>query len=362
MLNKDKIYKKWMRRCLALAKKGEGFVSPNPLVGAVLLDKDLNFVSEGFHARCGEAHAEVNAFGAAFGKDYKGGVLIVSLEPCSHYGKTPPCADLIAKSGVKTLVIATLDPNPKVAGRGAEKCREAGIEVLAGVLEDEAKQLNEIFFKNQLEKKIFVALKTATTLDGKIATKSGSSKWITGDEARADVQKLRNKYDAILTSSETVLKDNPGLTCRVRGGRSPVRVVLDTSAKTAPASKVYNDDGARVILFTAAAHVNYPKNVEVVRVSAVGGHVDLNEVLEKLYDIGIYSVLVEAGGKLLGAFIEQGLADKLYQYIAPKITLDKEAIQFACGKSIQEISECKNLSVSTVKKLGADLRLECYFL
>ena len=247
-----KIYEKYMKRCIKLAQKAAGNTSPNPMVGAIILDKNLNFVSEGYHKKYGEAHAEVNAINNALKKgiDLSGGTIIVTLEPCSHYGKTPPCADLIIKSGIKTVVVGCLDPNPKVSGNGIKKCKDANLNVITNVLQKECEELNEIFFKNQTKKRPFITIKTATTLDGKIATKTGSSKWITGEKARKKVQKLRHQYDAILTSSSTIITDNPSLTCRLKNGKNPIRIILDTNLKTSPNSKVYTNDGTKVYIAT----------------------------------------------------------------------------------------------------------------
>ena len=198
---------KYMRMCFTLAKRGLGRVSPNPLVGCVILDKNGEVVSKGYHKKYGENHAERDALEKLQNNEAEGGTLYVNLEPCSHYGKTPPCVDLIIERKLKKIVIATRDPNPKVDGLA--KLKEAGIEVIEGVLEDEAKFLNRVFFKNIVQKLPYVVLKTATTMDGKIATKTGDSKWITSDEARKEVYKMREEFDCILTSSNTVLADNP---------------------------------------------------------------------------------------------------------------------------------------------------------
>lgn len=354
-----------MKRCLSLAKKAAGKTSPNPMVGAVVLDKNLNFVSEGYHKKFGEAHAEVNAINAAKAKnaDIKGGTIIVNLEPCSHFGKTPPCADLIIKSGIKTVIAGCLDPNKKVSGNGIKKCKDAGLKVVVGVLEDECKKLNEIFFKNQTQNLPYVTVKTAATLDGKIATQTGSSKWITGENARKQVQKLRNEYDAILTSSSTVIADNPSLTCRLKNGKNPLRVIVDSHLKTSPESKVYNDDGTRVILASILPDTKkYPPNVEVIKIKEKNGHVDLSELVKTLYTKGIYSILVEAGGVLNGAFFKENLVDKLIIFSAPKFIGDTQAKSFVEGFDINDINESKKLKLSTLKKVGEDIMCEFYAL
>lgn len=364
MTNQNKFYEKYMKRCMALAKKGEGFVSPNPLVGAVILDKNGVVAGYGWHKKYGEAHAEVNAVRMAQknGVDIKGGTIFVSLEPCSHYGKTPPCADLIIEKGLKTVVAGCVDPNPKVAGKGLEKLRNAGINVVSGVLEDECKKLNEIFIKNQTEKKVFVAIKTATTMDGKIATRTGSSKWITSEKARVEVQKLRNKYDAILTGSGTVLADNPSLTCRLKNGRSPVRVIVDSCAVTGADSNVYKNDGTRVFIAVKediddSLIKKYPANVEVLKcpICKKSGKIDINFLADRLFDFGIRSILVEAGGLLNAAFISSGLVDKVYQFIAPKVLCDNNAKSFVDGLFIKNIDEGFKFEIESVKSYEPDI-------
>lgn len=360
-MSNKKLYETYMKKCLILAKKAEGKTSPNPLVGAVILDKNLRFVSDGFHKKCGEAHAEVNAINSALsnGIDITGGTIIVNLEPCAHFGKTPPCADLIIKSGLSTVVIGCKDPNKKVAGKGIEKCKKAGLKVICGVLEDECKKLNEIFFKNQIEQKTFITIKTATTLDGKIATKTGSSKWITGKKARNQVQKLRNAYDAILTSSNTVITDDPSLNCRLKNGKNPIRIIIDSKLRTSPQSKVYKDDGTRVLLTTTLAdNKKYPNNVEILTIPGKNNHVDLNNLMQTLYDLGINSILVEAGGTLNGAFLKENLVDKLIQFTAPKIIGDKNAKSFIEGFDVDNINDSISLTCTKTKILDSDIMRE----
>lgn len=202
-------YENYMKKCIELAKNGEGQTSPNPMVGCVVLDKNENEISTGYHHKYGDNHAERDALLKLHNGEEKGGTLIVNLEPCSHHGKTPPCADLIIERGLKKVVIGMQDVNPIVAGNGINKLQKAGIEVISGIMEEECKKLNEIFIKNMTQNKCFIAIKTATTLDGKIATSNGSSKWITSSAAREKVKEIRNCYDAIMTTSSTILADNP---------------------------------------------------------------------------------------------------------------------------------------------------------
>lgn len=357
-----KAYEKYMKKCIALAKKGEGFVSPNPLVGAVILDKNNKMVGYGWHKKYGEPHAEVNAINMAKdnGADIRGGTIIVSLEPCSHFGKTPPCADLIINEGLKKVVVGCIDPNPKVAGNGIKKLQNAGIDVMVGVLEKECQDLNEIFIKNQAEKMPFVAIKTATTMDGKIATKTGSSKWITSEKARIEVQKLRNKYDAILTGSGTVLADNPSLTCRMKNGRNPIRVIIDSNAKIPLNSKVFNDNGTKI--FWAVSNdvdaSKYPKNIKIIKCPTIANKIDLKFLVGELYNQGVRSILVETGGILNGAFLKQGLVDKIYQFIAPKILGDEKGKNFVEGFDIADINSSLQSEFKQIKNFSPDILIE----
>ena len=357
----QKHYEQLMRKCIQLAKKSEGRVSPNPLVGCVIVDDNFKILSQGRHERYGENHAERNAI-LNSKYDLKGTTLVVNLEPCSHYGKTPPCADLIIETGIKKVIVGMVDPNPLVSGRGIKKLQDAGIEVITGVLEHECRQLNEIFIKNQTQKLPFITIKTATTLDGKIATSTGNSKWITDEASRNEVQKLRNKYDAILTSSSTVIKDNPSLTCRLINGRNPIRIILDTNLSTSPNSNVYKDDGTKVYIVVSKTTLNskiktYPSNVEIIKCPLKNGHIDLNEAVKILYKKGIMSILIEAGGQLNKAFIEEKLPDKLIQFIAPKILGDSSGINFIHGFNRNSIQDCNNLKVVSTKVIKNDIML-----
>lgn len=349
-----------MKKCLKLALKGEGKTSPNPLVGCVILDKNGNEIATGYHKRYGEAHAEADALNKLTDKEAKDSTLIVNLEPCSHWGKTPPCADLIIQKGVKRIVVGMKDPNPLVAGEGLEKCKKAGIEIIENILEEESLYLNEIFVKNHTKNKIFVAIKTATTLDGKIATKTGSSKWITSEKARKEVQKIRNRYDAILTTSSTIIKDNPSMKCNHKNGKNPIKIIIDRELKTDFNSKIYNSDGEKI-------YIAIDENIKSDKIKAIPTHVtlikcpsynfklDLKYLLEKLYAEGIRSVLIETGGKLNGEIISLGLADKIYHFIAPKILADKDSINAFEGRNIEEINDCLGFKIQSIKHFKPDV-------
>lgn len=352
-------YEKYMKKCLKLALKGDGKTSPNPLVGCVVLDKNGKEIAAGYHKAYGEAHAEADALNK-LNDEARGGTLIVNLEPCSHFGKTPPCADLIIEKGIKTIVIGMKDPNPNVSGNGAQKCKKAGINVVENVLYDECIKLNEIFIKNTTQNKIFVAIKTATTLDGKIATKSGDSKWITSEKARKEVQKIRNRYDAILTTSSTIIKDNPSMTCRLKNGKRPIKIILDRELRTDLSSKIYSSTGEMIYIFADKAD-NKAKtraattNVVAIKCKTNNNKLDLDFVFDKLYELGIRSVLVEAGGKLNGELVSLGIVDKIYQFIAPKILGDKDGINVFEGRNINKISDSLGFKIENVYNFAPDI-------
>ncbi len=329
---------KYIKMCFKLAEQGRGKVSPNPLVGCVVLDKNGKLVSKGYHKKYGENHAERDALLKLKNNEAEGGTLYVNLEPCSHYGKTPPCTDLIIERKLKKVVFAMSDPNPKVSG--AEKLKNAGIEVISGVLEDEAKFLNRIFIKNMTQNLPYVVLKTAVTLDGKIAAKNGSSKWITSENSRKEVYKMRRDFDCILTSSNTVIADNPRM-------EHPFKCILDKDLRTNPDSLIYKQGTIYV-----ASKENTPlKN----------GRLDLKSILEILYKKGICSVFVECGGTLAGSFLKEGLIDEIYQFIAPKILNDNEGLSAFNGDKIANINQARNLEIYEVKKIAPDILIKAVF-
>lgn len=337
-----KNYEKLMRKCITLAQKGAGKTSPNPMVGCVVLDKNNKIISTGYHHKYGENHAERDALLKLYNGEERNGTLVVNLEPCSHHGKTPPCADLIIERGLKKVVIGCVDNNPKVGGKGIKKLQDAGIEVVLNVLEDECRQLNEIFFTNVEQKRIYVGLKTATTIDGKIATSEGDSKWITSEKSRNYARKLRTHYDTILTSSTTVLADNPTMAHKTK-------IIIDRELRTEFHSKIYQD--GRIILVTRKTPHNLPQNVEVLEYKS------LETLLKELYEMGIKSIFVEAGGKLLGEFVKLGLVDKVYHFIAPKVLNDNSGRSCFDGDSVSKINDSKIFRLSESKKLGDDILL-----
>ena len=318
-------YENYMKKCIELAKNGEGQTSPNPMVGCVVLDKNENEISTGYHHKYGDNHAERDALLKLHNGEEKGGTLIVNLEPCSHHGKTPPCADLIIERGLKKVVIGMQDVNPIVAGNGINKLQKAGIEVISGIMEEECKKLNEIFIKNMTQNKCFIAIKTATTLDGKIATSNGSSKWITSSAAREKVKEIRNCYDAIMTTSSTILADNPTMLHRKK-------IILDRRLKTNLEAPIYKN--GEIYLFNETLDM-FEGGVNFIKTPVKANKLDLEFVFERAYELGIKSILIESGGILNGSALKY--ADKIYHFIAPKITGDNSSLSCFNFQKINDI-------------------------
>ena len=350
-----------MKECIELAKLGTGCVSPNPLVGAIVLDKNSNIISKGFHEQYGENHAERNALINLPNDLTAGGTLIVNLEPCSHYGKTPPCVDLIIEKGIKTVVIGMKDVNPIVTGNGINKLKSAGIEVIDGVLENDCKRLNEIFIKNMTEHKPFVAIKTATTLDGKIAAYNGSSKWITSENARNEVKNIRKKYDAILTSSTTIIADNPKMLHKNK-------IILDRELKTDFKNAEIYKTGNCYVFYDKNLLSDKPEsilsitksagNINLLPIGTSSNKIDLEDVLLKLYELGIMSVLVESGGRLNGSFLKY--TDKIYQFIAPKILGDNSGLSCFDYRKSDKISDATNFVIDQIDYYEPDILITLY--
>lgn len=343
-------YKEYMKQCINLAESAEGHTSPNPLVGCIVLDKENNILSTGFHKKYGENHAERDALLKISPESAKGGTLIVNLEPCSHYGKTPPCADLIIEYGIQKVVIGMRDVNPIVSGNGIRKLKEAGIEVIERILEDECKKLNEVFIKNMTCHKTFIAIKTAATLDGKIATGNGSSKWITAEKARCEVQNIRKRYDALMTSSGTIIADNPSMIHKCN-------IILDRKLKTINDYKIYNNKN--IIVFCEKAPESYDKkNTQFIETPVIGEKLDLEFIFKKLFEMGIMSVLIEAGGRLNGSALKY--CDKIYHFIAPKILGDNNGRSCFDFRTADNINVSDNFRIDSTKIFEPDILLTCY--
>jgi len=353
----------FMREALRIARHAEGRTSPNPLVGAVVV-RDGKIIAEGWHRQAGTPHAEVHALNMA-GKLACGATLYVTLEPCSHFGRTPPCAEKIIAAGIKRVVAAMSDTNPKVAGRGFEILKNAGIEVEVGLLEDEARKLNEIFLKWITQKLPFVTLKFACSLDGKIATVGGESQWISGLESRKFSHHLRDINDAILVGVGTVLADNPSLTTRLVNGKNPVRVIVDSHARTPLNSNVVADKSARTIIAVTSnaldEKISALKNHGVEIITAGGGErVDLKILMRSLAEREITSVLVEGGGTVHFSMLKENLVDKVLAFVAPKIIGGATALTAVEGAGFVKLSDAVNLKNFTATQLGEDFLLSGY--
>ena len=355
----------YMREALRIARHAEGRTSPNPLVGAVIV-RDGRIIAEGWHRKAGTPHAEIHALRMA-GDLARGATLYVTLEPCSHYGRTGPCAKAVAEAGIARVVVAMQDPNPKVAGRGMAMLREAGVEVRCGVLAEEAARLNEVFLHWITTGVPFVALKTAMTLDGKIATRTGDSQWITGEPARLRVHELRDMYDAILVGIGTVLHDDPSLTTRLpdRQGKNPLRVVLDSMARTPLSARLLTDGAAPTLI---AVTTRAPQErVEALRQAGAevlacgeGAQVDVGALLHALGAREISSVLVEGGGSVNEALLAARLVDKVYAFVAPKLIGGRDALTPVEGEGAGTLAEAVVLTGLTAEMVGEDVLLTGY--
>lgn len=356
-----------MKRALELAKMGIGFTNPNPLVGAVIV-KDGKIIGEGYHEVYGSHHAEINAFKNAV-EDVKGATMYVTLEPCSHYGKTPPCARAIVEKGIKKVVIGLKDPNPLVSGKGIEILQEAGIEVVTGVLEEEGRELNEVFLKYIITNTPFCIMKTAMTLDGKIATYTGNSKWITGEASRAYVHELRHRLLGIMVGIGTVLADDPMLTTRLEKikGRDPVRIIVDSTARIPLEAKVLNlTSNAQTIIATTKKASEFKikelkeKGAEVVVTPLKNNGVDLSYLMKALGEKKIDSVLLEGGGELSYSALEEGIVDKVNAFIAPKIVGGHSSKTPVGGIGKEYMSEAIILKHIKVRHFDEDIMIEGY--
>lgn len=353
----------FMREALRIARHAEGRTSPNPLVGAVIV-RDGKIIAQGWHRQAGTPHAEIHALNMA-GELSRGATLYVTLEPCSHFGRTPPCAQAVINAGISRVVAAMSDPNPKVAGRGFEMLRSAGIEVDVGILEAEARRLNEVFLKYITRKLPFVTLKFACSLDGKIATSTGESQWISCEESRRFSHHLRDINDAILIGVGTVLADNPSLTTRLVDGKNPVRVIVDSKIRTPLDSKVVTDKSARTIIVTTAKapieKISALKSLGVeIIVAGNGERVDLEILMRELANRELTSVLIEGGGKIHFSMLKAGLVDKIFAFIAPKIIGGENALTAVEGAGFEKLSDAVTLKNFTVEQIGTDFFLQGY--
>lgn len=358
----------FMKRAIELAKQGVGWTAPNPLVGAVVV-KNGRVIGEGYHRKYGELHAERNAL-AACTEDPAGATLYVTLEPCCHYGKTPPCTEIIIEKKIAKVVIGSRDPNPKVAGKGARILREHGIEVVEDYMREACDALNPVFFHYITTKTPYVVLKFAMTLDGKIATRTGASKWITGEAARNHVHQLRGRYAGILAGIGTVLADDPMLNCRIDGAHQPLRIILDSqlripmgsrlvrSAKEYPLLIVCNESTRDWEEGTSRIQKLEEAGAKVWTLPEKNGHPDLNVLMQRLGEEKIDSVLIEGGGTVNEAALKAHIVHHVYAYIAPKIFGGEDAKTPVEGSGIRLPQECANLRLAKITVLLNDMLLE----
>ena len=352
----------YMRLALTLAERGLGWTSPNPLVGAVLV-KEGRIIGQGWHRRCGGLHAEREAL-ADCREDPVGATLYVTLEPCCHTGRQPPCTDAILSAGIRRVVVGSLDPNPLVAGRGIGLLRARGVEVKTGVLQAACDALNPVFFHYIRTRRPYVVMKYAMTLDGKIATRTGASQWITGEAARQRVHQDRHRYRGILAGVGTVLADDPLLTCRMEGGRNPVRIICDTRLRTTLESRIVRTanevetilatcetDEAKIVPFQGAG-------CQVWSLPEREGHVDLAALMDRLGAAEIDGVLLEGGGTLNWSMLEAGLVQRVQAYIAPKLFGGVGAKSPVEGTGVELPAQAARLRDPTVTRLGEDFLLE----
>ena len=357
----------YMRRAIELARNGEGWTNPNPLVGAVIV-KDGKIIGEGWHHKYGELHAEREALKNCFeqGNDTAGADIFVTLEPCCHFGKQPPCTQALIEAGIKRVFVGSRDPNPLVHGKGNDFLREKGIEVIEDFLRQECDALNPIFFHYITTKRPYVALKYAMTADGKIATKTGASKWITGEASRTYVHKLRNRYAAILCGIGTVLADDPMLNCRIEGGNNPLRVICDSklripldckivkTAKEIPTIVVCDDKAD----FAKRSYLEQAGLEVLCLPCGNAGKIDLSTIMRILGERKIDSVLIEGGGEINFSALSAGIVNKIYAFIAPKLFGGAAAKSPVAGEGIASVEEAFAFKLTKIRQFEDDLLIE----
>lgn len=363
-MNNDK---KYMQMAIKLAKKAEGKTSPNPLVGAVIV-KNNRIIGIGYHKKAGMPHAEINALKLA-GNNARGAALYVNLEPCDHFGKTPPCTNAIIRSGIKKVIIGMKDPNPLNNGRGIKKLKRYGIKVITRILEKEAESINRPYVKFITKKMPYITVKVAQSLDGKIATKTGDSKWISSEDSRRYVHKLRAGADAVMVGANTILRDDPELLSRLSGSRQPIRVVVDGRRRIPPASRIFSNSKYPVILASSVCGGNEALRPEgrhshssranpapiLLRRDKRAGLVGLMRALAKQ---GITNIIVEGGWELIADLIEKRLVDKLLIFIAPKVIGGRDAITAVEGSGCARIKDTLNFNITAVRHFKKDILIE----
>jgi diaminohydroxyphosphoribosylaminopyrimidine deaminase/5-amino-6-(5-phosphoribosylamino)uracil reductase len=361
MENKHEDY---MRLAMHLALKAKGKTSPNPLVGAVVV-KAGRVIARGYHQKAGLPHAEVRALQQA-GKRAKDATLYVTLEPCTHFGRTGPCVDKIIASGIDKVYVGMLDPNPLNNGRGIEALRREGIRVEVGILQERLKKINEVFIKYVTRRIPFITVKVAQSLDGKIATASGDSKWITSDASRAYAHRLRRDFDAVMVGVNTILRDNPRLD-HWFFKKELVKIVVDTQLSTPPEANIFSQN-SQVIIATLPSRAGQETEnrkmlaakARILEVKEKTGQVNLKDMLKKLAQLGVANLLVEGGGTLIGSLFDEGLVDKVLFFFAPKIIGGKDAISSVMGKGISRVDKAIKLKEVKLRRIGEDFLLEGY--
>lgn len=356
---------KYMKMAIENAKKGLGKTKTNPLVGAVIV-KDGKVVSQGYHRAYGEDHAEIMAIKNAKKEDLEGSNLYVNLEPCNHFGKTPPCTEAIIKSKIKNVYIGSIDPNPQVSTKGIERLRKNNIEVQSGILKEECDKVNKAFFTFIKKQRSYVILKTAMTLDGKIASYSGHSKWISSDESRKQVLELRSQVDGIMVGIGTILADDPRLNTRIENKEDPDRIVVDPRLDIPLDAKIFNiQTHARTFILCGPKRDHKKEEllkrmdkVEILVLDQKGRHLDLNMGLKLLADRNICTILLEGGGSLNFSMLDQGCVDYIYSFISPKLLGGKDAKTPVEGRGIENVNKALKLKYSNIKEIGGDLLVE----
>lgn len=357
----------FMQMALDLARKGQGFTSPNPLVGAVVV-KDGLVVGSGYHQAAGKPHAEVNAIDDA-GDAASGATIYVNLEPCNHTGRTPPCTHKIIQSGIRRVVVAMKDPNPDVTGGGIDYLKAEGLQVSLGVCQREAQRLNEVFIKFINTRRPFVILKCAATLDGRIATRSGDSKWITNEQSRSHAHYLRHCVDGILVGINTVKADNPSLTTRLVNGPAvdPVRIILDTRLSIPPDARVLRLDSDSDTILVVGKEIDSQKRsaiekrgVRILEAPLEGGRISMAKLMEQLGEMGITSLLIEGGGRVIASALHSGIVDKIAFFYAPKILGGDDGIPICRGKGPATMKDSIAVKNISVRRFGDDVMVEGY--
>ena len=355
----------YMLQAIQLAKQGEGWTNPNPMVGAVIV-KNGRIIGKGYHKKCGELHAERNAI-ASLTESAEGATIYVTLEPCCHYGKTPPCTEAIIEQKIKRVVIGSRDPNPKVSGKGIKMLQEAGIEVIEDFMRKECDRLNPVFFHYITTKTPYVVMKYAMTLDGKIATKTGASKWITGEAARAEVQHMRHRYMGIMAGIGTVLADDPMLNVRVEGWKSPIRILCDSGLRIPLDGQIVKSAGKYRTIVAYADSENteakrkrlHEMGVETICCPDENNQVDLKKLMKYLGEEGIDSILLEGGGTLNDSALRAGIVQEVQAFIAPKLFGGMNSKTPVEGTGVRFPSEAVKLKCTDICQIGEYIRITC---